>query len=100
MELPDDWPLTLEQEIMLTLVRDWDPLCLNNDGVSFAHAGRYEKYVAPILEILQGPRSVDALANVLLEAKLRDFGIIDFPRRRNRVVARKLLQIKIPGSES
>ena len=98
MELPEDWPLSLEQEISQVLSMNWDPLCITSGGVSYY--GGYQKYVAPIAEILTGARSEDALVKLLHEAKIRDFGIIDFPRHRNRVAARKLLQIRISGNES
>ena len=86
----------IHEAILEVLVRDWDPSRLQAKVIKGSH---FERYVAPIHQILTGTRSEKDLAGYLRFIKSRDFGILDFPRHRNHTAARKLLEIKMPGDE-
>jgi hypothetical protein len=88
--------ITIDDQIRQVLLRDWDPLRLRNDVVA---RDRYEPYVAAISQVLKGARSKEALLGILHRAKAKDFGLIDFPRTRNRIAARKLLEIKMSADD-
>src|SRR5437762_13723256 len=96
MSDPNESLISVEDSVRLVLLRDWNPLRFENDAVARA---RYENFVAPISRLLRGSRSREALLDYLHEAKTRELGVLDFPRARNRIAARKLLEIRIPGDD-
>jgi len=91
-DLHDGKLLGVEDAILYVLARYWDPLHLQNAA---SRRGAYEPYVAPVREALAASPSAESLADFLRETKVRDFGVVDFPRARERRAARKLLEIDV-----
>jgi hypothetical protein len=88
--------ITVEDAIRLVLIRECDPLRLQTAVVA---GGPYERYVAPLRQLLIEQPSPDALVEYLRKAKIRDFGVVAFPRTRERKAARKLLEIDVCGDD-
>jgi hypothetical protein len=88
--------ITVEDAIRHVLIRDWDPLCLQSAVVA---GGAYERYVAPLRQILIEQPSQETLVEYLCKAKSKDFGVMAFPRTRERKAARKLLEIDVCGDD-
>lgn len=84
--------LSVEDAILYVLERYWDPLHLPNEG---ARRGAYARYVAPVREALARSSSAESLARFLQAVKVKDFGVVGFPRTRERRTARKLLEIDV-----
>jgi hypothetical protein len=82
----------IQDLIRQVLLRDWNPIGVNNDPEL---ADEYDSYIAPVYRILVGGRSEDDLIELLYRAERDQIGMACESPEQLRPVAQKLLALDV-----
>ena len=82
----------IQDVIRQVLLRDWDPIGVNNDPEL---ADEYDSYIAPVYRILVGSRSEDDLIGLLYRTERDQIGTACESPEQLRPVAQKLLALDV-----
>lgn len=84
--------LEIQDSIRTVLLRDWDPLGINEYG---SNMDEYDAYIAPVYRILVGSRSQSDLIGTLNRIARDEMGVGARSSENLQLVAEKLLKLQV-----